>query len=63
LFADSSNPGVVTGGVNESDETNNRAELHFVSPLDSQGSLGLDASLSPPDAQEPEDLPPRQPTP
>jgi hypothetical protein len=63
LFVDSSNPGVATGGVNESDETNNRAELHFVSPLDSQGGLGLDASLSPPDAQEPEDLPPRQPTP
>jgi hypothetical protein len=55
LFVDSWNPTVATGAVLESDETNNRAEHHFLSPLG--GANDFDIRLM--DARRPEDLPER----
>jgi hypothetical protein len=55
LFVDSWNPTVATGAVTESDETNNRAERHFLSPL--AGAADFDIQMM--DVRRPEDLPER----
>jgi hypothetical protein len=55
LFVDSWNPTVATGAVTESDETNNRAERHFLAPL--EGGADFDVQML--DVRRPEDLPER----
>jgi len=53
VFVDSWNPPVTSGAVLESNEANNRAELHFVAPLEGDDNVRVT------DERRPEDLPER----